>query len=64
MMTMVSPEYIERAEKKTEKIRTTIEVMRSLKHSEEEIKNYLIDRFHITPGYAQNCLDADWEDED
>ena len=64
MMTMVSPEYIERAEKKTDKIRTTIEVMRSLKHSDEEIKNYLIEKFHITPGYAQNCLDADWEDED
>lgn len=64
MMTMVSPEYIEKAAKKTENIRVTIKGLRSFGISEEEIQKYLVSEFNITPGYAQNCLDADWEDED
>ena len=64
MMTMVSPEYIERAEIKTKTIRGVIESLREFGHSDEMIKEHLVQKFHITPGYAQNCLDADWEDED
>ena len=63
MMTMVSPEYVEKAAKRTEKIRGFIEGMRMLGEPDERIKNYLVQKFEITPGYAQNCLDADWEDE-
>lgn len=63
MMTMVSPEYVEKAAKRTEKIRGFIEGMRMLGEPDERIKNYLVQKFDITPGYAQNCLDADWEDE-
>ena len=64
MMTMVSPEYLEKAEAKTKAIRVVIESLRMLGHSEDEIREHLVKRFNITPGYAQNCLDADWEDED
>ena len=64
MMTMVSPEYIERAEIRTQTIRGVIESLREFGHSDEMIKEHLVQKFHITPGYAQNCLDADWEDED
>lgn len=61
MLTMVSPEYIEKAAQKTAKIQSAIEAMRSVGISEEEIKNYLVQKFEITPGYAQNCLDAEWD---
>ena len=64
MMTMVSPEYIERAEKKTDRIREAIESLREFGVSEDKIKEHLVRKFNITPGYAQNGLDADWEDED
>ena len=64
MMTMVSPEYIEKAAKKTDKIYGAIKMARRIGISEEEIRDYLVSEFSITPGYAQNCLDADWEDED
>ena len=64
MMTMVSPEYIEKAEAKTKAIRWFIEGLRAAGTSETEIKEHLVRKFHITSGYAQNCLDADWEDEE
>lgn len=64
MLTMVSPEYIERSERKVDAIRSAIESLRMFGHSDDEIKEHLVKRFGITPGYAQNCLDADWEDED
>ena len=63
MLTMVSPEYIERSSKKTAMIYATIKTMRALGQSEDQIKEYLITEYHITPGYAQNCLDTNWEDE-
>ena len=64
MLTMVSPEYIEKAAQKTAKIQSAIETMRAFGHSEEEIKNYLVQKFGITPGYAQNCLDAEWDEDE
>ena len=63
MMTMVSPEYIEKAEKRTEKIRGFMEGLQTAGFSDEEIKRHLVQKFGITPGYAQNFLDADWGDE-
>ena len=63
MMTMARQEYIARANARTQAIRGAIEGLRAFKIDEEEIKNYLVQKFDITPGYAQNCLDADWEDE-
>ena len=64
MMTMVSPEYIEKAAKRTDKIHVAIKTARKFGISEEELRDYLVSEFNITPGYAQNCLDADWEDEE
>lgn len=64
MLTMVSPEYVEKAVKKTSAIKNSIESLRSFGHSEEEIKNYLVQKFGITPGYAQNCLDAEWDEDE
>lgn len=64
MITMLSPEYIEKSERKVEAIRISIESLRDCGHSDKEIKEHLVKKYKITPGYAQNCLDADWEDED
>ena len=64
MLTMVSPEYIERAEKKSMRIREAILTAKEFGHSDEEIKNHLIKKFNLTPGYAQNCLDAIAEEEE
>ena len=64
MMTMVSPEYLEKAESKIKAIKETIRGLRRFNISEREIKEYLVSEFHITHGYARNCLDADWENEE
>ncbi len=61
MMTMVSPEYLREAEEKTERIRGAVEMGRDLGHSDSDIIASLVRRFHITPEYAQNCLDTEWE---
>ena len=58
MLTMVSPEYIEKAEKKSAEIRGSVRTMKLLGKSEEEIKNILVKKYNITPGYARNWLDA------
>ena len=61
---MVSPEYIEKAEQKSSAIHEVIKVMKSLGQTDEQIINYLIEEFSITPGYAQNWLDAIAEEEE
>ena len=64
MLTMVSPEYIERAEKKSAEIRASIKTMKLLGKTDEETKDILVKMYNITPGYAQNCLDAIAEEEE
>ena len=64
MMTMVSPEYIEKAEKKSTEIRATIKTMRDMGQSDQNIVQYLVRRFSLTSGYAQNWIDAVVEEEE
>ena len=64
MLTMVSPEYIERAEKKSAEIRASIKTMKLLGKTDEETKDILVKMYNITPGYAQNWLDAIAEEEE
>lgn len=64
MMTMVSPEYIERAEQKSSAIRATIGTMRDMGQPDDRIVGYLIEKYHLTSGYAQNWLDAVVEEEE
>ena len=64
MLTMVSPEYIEKAEQKSAAIRASIEAMKDMGQSEGAIIDYLVGKYHITPGYAQNWLDAIAEEEE
>ena len=64
MLTMVSPEYIERAEKKSAEIRGAILSAKSFGGTDAAIIDYLVKQFGITPGYAQNCLDAIAEEEE
>lgn len=45
-------------------IKSAIEMGREFGTPEEQIKEYLIKKFKITPEYAQNCLDAEWEEDD
>ena len=59
MMTMVSPEYVQKASQRTAGIKASIETARAFGMSDEKILNYLIDKFGITPEYAQNCLEAE-----
>ena len=58
MLTMVSPEYIERAEKKSAEIRGSILTAKEFGTADPGIIAYLVKQYGITPGYAQNCLDA------
>ena len=64
MMTMISPEYIEKAEQKSARIREAIYTMHSLGYSEEDIKKHIMARFSFSEGYAQNWLDAVAEEEE
>ena len=64
MMTMVSPEYIEKAEQKSARIREAIYTMHSLGYSEEDIRKHIMARFSLSEGYAQNWLDAVAEEEE
>lgn len=64
MLTMVSPEYFEKAARKSASIRASVESLRDCGVPEEQIKEHLVKKYNITPGYAQNCLETDWEDED
>ncbi len=64
MLTMVSPEYIERAEQKSAEIRGAIKGMKKYGISDENIIEYLVNDMKLTPGYAQNCLDAIAEEEE
>jgi len=63
MMTMVSPEYIQKTTERTQKIQGVIEYARSLGQTDDQIKVYLIKKFDIPEDYAQNCLDAEWEED-
>ncbi len=64
MLTMVSPEYIEKAEQKSVAMHEVIKVMRSLGQTDEQVIDYLMKEFNIPPGYAQNWLDAIAEEEE
>ena len=64
MLTMVSSEYIEKAEQKSSAIRVAILTARMFGGSDEEIKDLLVSKFHLTPGYAQNWLDAVAEEDE
>ena len=64
MMTMVSPEYIEKAEQKSAGIREAIRALQSVEQSDEVIKVYLVNNFKLTPGYAQNWIDAITEEKE
>lgn len=64
MMTMVSPEYIEKAEQKSSAIRAAIKVMKMLGQTDDQITDYLMKEFEITVVYARNWLDAVAEEED
>ena len=64
MRAIVSPEYIEKAEQKSAEIRGAIKMGKLFGGSDEDIKNYLIIQFNLTPGYAQNRLDAVAEEEE
>ena len=63
MMTMVSPEYVKKTTERTAKIRSSIEALREMHHSESEILDYLVTKFGISEEYAKNCLDAEWDED-
>ena len=60
----LSQEYIYMATLRTEKIKAAIEALRFAKMPEQDIKAYIIDRWDLTPTYAQNFLDDDTDPED
>lgn len=64
MMTIVSPEYLEKAANRTQKIHGAIMHARDMGQDNETIKEYLIRKYNLDPEYAQNCVDADWGDDD
>ena len=60
----LSHEYIFMTALRTEKIKAAIEALRFAKMPEQDIKAYIIDRWDLTPTYAQNFLDDDSDPED
>ena len=60
----LSQEYIYMASLRTEKIKAAIEALRFANMPEQDIKAYIIDRWDLTPTYAQNFLDDDTDPED
>ena len=60
----LSREYIHMASLRTAMIKSAIEALRFAKMSEEDIKSYIIERWDITPTYAQNFLDDDTDPDD
>lgn len=63
-MTMLSPEYIKMASERTEKIKESIGMLRFLHMPEDQIKDAIIQRYNLTPTYAQNFLDDDSDPDD
>ena len=64
MLTMVSPEYVEKASQRTREIKGAIKFARSFGRTDDEIIEYLMREYDISLEYAQNCLDAEWEEDD
>ena len=64
MMTMLSPEYVKMASERTERIKESIGMLRFLNMSEDKIKEAIIKRYDLTPTYAQNFLDDDFDPEE
>ena len=64
MLTMLSPEYIRKASERTEKIKESIGMLRFLRMPEDQIKEAIINRYGLTPTYAQNFLDDDTDPDD
>ena len=60
MMTMVSPEYVQKASQRTARIQEAIEMGRAAGQTDDFIRDYLMNKFGITYEYAQNCLDTEW----
>ena len=63
MMTIVSPEYLEKAANRTKEIHGAIMYARDMGQDNEAIKDYLIRKFGLDPEYAQNCVDAEWDED-
>ena len=64
MITMLSPEYIQQASERTEKIKEDINAYRFINLPEEQIKDAIIRRYDLTPTYAQNFPDDDSDPDD
>ena len=64
MLTMLSPEYIEMAELKSARIREAIKTLKRFGHGEQEIMDFIIKEYDLTPGYAQNWMEAIEEEEE
>ena len=63
MMTMVSPEYVQKASQRTAMIRASIKLAKKLGQTDSQIIDYLVEEYGITAEYAQNCLDTEWEED-
>lgn len=64
MMAMFSPEYVKMAAERTERNKEDISAYRYVNMPEEQIKAVIIQRYDLTPTYAQNFLDDDSDPED
>lgn len=64
MMTMLSPEYVKMASERTERIRASISTLRFVKMPETQIKETIMKQYDLTPTYAQNFLDDDYDPDD
>lgn len=64
MMTMFSPDYVKLTAERTQRIKGDISYGRYMGISDDKIKESIIQRYELTPTYAQNFMDDDSDPED
>ena len=62
MRGLLSQEKVAEMHERTERIKDAIQMGRALGGTDEQIRDQLVKQFHMSPRYAQNCVETDWEE--
>lgn len=62
MRGLLSQEKITEMHERTEAIKYSVMMGRAMGGTDEQIRDQLIKQFHMSPGYAQNCVETDFEE--
>ena len=62
MRGLLSQEKVTEMHERTEAIKNSIMMGRAMGGTDDQIREQLIKQFHMSSGYAQNCVETDWEE--